>query len=412
MFDRDRVKFNFMKRKSILYFLNFYNDIDHTAPLIASQLREKVNVHVICNSHFEILSDLRFKYLAQSPFFHFHQLSLLPRNPGTSNEKRGPLKLWAKVGRELLFSSIWATFFLRFYGIGCVVFTWGRPRAKGIQKRVFDACMFNRVRTVCIPHGLNIYRNYDVNSALREKWIKTSRWPDFSDRNGFDKYIVQTSRHLDQHVFWGMDCNKLLAAGSLRFLPSWVEFNNSLIDDSRLLGPTATDNYRLVFFIPHWRYNVDYEATISLILRLASIPKLEIFVKGHTRGDAVSDSTIGQQKTSPLLHWNCAEESPALIRRANIVINFGSSVAIEAIVTGVPVIYPKYLHSNQTIFDDSGTVHMADNEDQVVEFLNQLKRGKLPGTSESAVRAFLKSEVFNNLPNEEAVIKLYRKTIG
>ena len=401
-----------MKRKSILYFLNFYNDIDHTAPLIASQLREKVNVHVICNSQIEIRSDIRFKYLAQSPFLHFHPLSLLPRNPGTSNEKRGPLKLWAKVVRELLFSSIWATLFLKFYGIGCVVFPWGRPRAKGIQKRVCDACMFNRVRTVCIPHGLNIYKNYDVNSALREKWIKTSRWPDFSERNGFDKYIVQSSRHLDQHVSWGMDRSKLLAAGSLRFLPSWVEFNNSLIDDSRPPRRTATDQYSLVFFIPHWRYNVDYAATISLILRLASIPKLEIFVKGHTRGDAVSDSTIGQQKTSPLLHWSCAEESPALIRRANIVINFGSSVAIEAIVTGIPVIYPKYLHSNQTIFDNSGTVHIAEDEDQVVEFLDQLKCGTLPDASEEAVHDFLKSEVFNYLPNDEAVIELYRKTVG
>lgn len=401
-----------MKRKSVLYFLNFYNDVDHTAPLIASQLRDGVRVHVICNSTFDIKSDVRFKDLAQSSFFHFHPFSGLPRNSGTSNEQRVSLKLWQKIVREALFNVFWAVLFLRFYGIKCVVFTWGKPRAKGMQKRVFDACKFSGVLAVCIPHGQNIYKNYDVNFALRENHMKTGRWPDFSDRNAFDRYIVQTSRHLTQHVAWGMDAAKLTAAGSLRFLPSWIHFNRSLIDNTALTKSSSRKNYCAVFFLPHWRYNVDYEATIALILRIASIPEIEIYVKGHTRGDSVASSTINQQKSFPLLHWNCPEESPVLIQRADVVVNFGSSIAIEAISTGVNVIYPKYLHSNQTIFDDSGAVFTAETEDQVVDFLDKLKCGQLAQPSETQVQQFIKSEVFGNLPNEEAVIKLYRTIIG
>ena len=400
-----------MKSPSVLYFLNFYNDVDHAAPIIRSQLNDQIPVHVICNSSFDITHDVRFGYFTRFSDFHFHPLRTLPRTSGISNEKRTPLHLWQKIIRELLFTRWWAVAFLKYHRISCVVCTWGRPRAKGIQRRFFEACKLTGVRTICIPHGQNIYKNYDVNSKLRENFRKTGKWPDFSDRSEFDRYIIQTNRHLVQHRTWGVKGDTLLAAGSPRFLPSWIRFNRELIQNSDLPCLPHTSNTRIVFFLPHWRYNVDYEATIRLIQRLGAIDNLDIRVKGHTRGDSITAEISERASKCPNLHWNSPEESPALIEWADLVINFGSSIAIEAIAAGTQVIYPKYLHSNETIYDDSATVNIAENEEQVTHFVNDFKQDLLPSPPRLEVQNFLSSEVFCDYSSEEDVIRVYRNQI-
>lgn len=400
-----------MQRQGVLYFLSFYNDVDHAGPVINSQLKDGVPVHVICNSQFDIRNDVRFRYFTRFSNFHYHPLRALPRTLGTANETRVPLKLWQKISREILFNRWWAVLFLAFHRIRCVVFTWGRPKAKGIQRRVFEACEFSKVRAVCVPHGQNIYKNYDVNSMLRKQFEETGRWPNFSDRDDFDRYIVQTERHLLQHRAWGMGPDKLVAAGSPRFLPTWISFNRSLIQDSNKSIVSNPCETCIVFFLPHWRYNVDYDATISLILRLAAIEDVEILVKGHTRGDAVEESTISKVRENLKLHWNSPEESPILIDRADVVINFGSSIAIEAIATATPVIYPRYLHSNETIFDDRNIACVAESDDQVIEFIERQKKGLLRTPSSYAVQRFLNTEVFNNMQFDEHVIRFYRDEI-
>jgi hypothetical protein len=400
-----------MKRSSVLYFLSFYNDIDHAAPIIDSQLKDQVTVHVVCNSRFNIKTDSRFRYFTRFQNFYFHPLRALPRTSGTSNQARGPLKLWQKVVRELLFSRWWAAIFLKHHQITCVIFTWGKPKAKGIQRRFFEACRLTGVGAVCIPHGQNIYKNLDVNTALRETFKRTGQWPDFSDRNAFDRYIVQTERHLSQVLAWGMSPNTAKAVGSPRFLPSWISFNRKLIRNTISQPAEQKHQTVIVFFLPHWRYNVDYDATIDLILQLSKDQELELVIKGHTRGDSIGNSTIQQSGNKSNIHWQSTEESPILIERADLVINFGSSIAIEALVTKTPVIYPEYLHHNETIFDNPDIVKVARNATEVIEFVSQYKKGQIHSPSALPLEAFLKTEVFNNYLLEDDVIQAYRREI-
>ena len=386
-----------MNRRSVLFFLNFYNDVDHAAPLIKDLLDKDCKVHVICNSDYAIDRDVRFRFLQEHSLFHYHKLGLLPRTGGLSNAERRPLNLSKRLFREIIFNKFWALGFLLIHGISCVVYTWGRPTAKGVQRRFFEGSRIAGIRSICIPHGQNIFLNYDVNTSLRKNFREHQRWPDFSDRNAFDLYIVQTEHHLDQHIAFGMDRKTLRAYGSLRFSPDWIEFNRKLLSLDKPSQVKSGSKTHLVFFLPHWRYNTSYESTLSLILRLSEINRLVLTVKGHTRGDDLDNETISLLKNKDNIIWaRPNDESPALIESSDLVVNFGSSIAYEAILTGIPVIYPKYLHSNTTVFDSFAVVNVAESESEAVALVHRGSTSSLSPPAPDELSRFADEEIYNH----------------
>ena len=383
--------------KRFLFITNFYNDVDHTAPLILDLLEKEHKVGVLGLTSYSLKDDIRVKELHRFRNFRTHFFSLLPRNTGTSNQKSGAISLPKKVFRELVFNFFFSLLFLKYYKYDVVIFTWGRPRAKGFQRQIFKATQALNIRSICIPHGQNIYINYDVNSALRAKFESTQEWPNFIDRNEFDAYIVQTERHRVQHVEWGMNPAKVHAWGSLRFDPNWVKINSGLYGDTASLLSVTPRNLSVVFFLPHWRYNVDEEACLELISRIIETPDIALRVKGHTRGDRLRDESIQRLTINEYVDLDCTLESTPLIDWADVVVNFGSSIALEAVVKKIPVIYPSFLHDNSTIFDDCDYVFNCQNYNDVISLL--LKPQLLASISEVAEKSrqqLIKSEVFNS----------------
>ena len=252
--------------KRFLFLINYYNDVDHTASLITEMLDNGHAVSLLCLTQYSIQNDIRIRKLLESKHFKIHKFCLLPRNAGTSNQKTGAISFYKKVFREIVFNLLFAILFLNRCCIDTVIFTWGRPRAKGFQRQLFKAARFLSIPTVCIPHGQNIYINYDVNTQLRKQYNEVGKWPDFSERNEFSAYVVQSKRHRQQHVDWGMTPDKILAWGSLRFDPLWISTNSKLYAPCSSHETSDTDRtLSIVFFLPHWRYNVDESLTVELI---------------------------------------------------------------------------------------------------------------------------------------------------
>ena len=381
-------------KRSVLLLINFFNDVDHSAPLILELLEREFFVHIICLTRFDISADLRIQHFRSWPNFTLHPLHLLPRSNARSNKTSAGLGLGRKIIRELLFNKIWGILFLSFYRINAVIFTWGRPRSKGLQRRVFLAADLLSLPTLCIPHGQNIYINYDVNKDIKEYYRENGQWPNFEDRNEFTKYVVQTNRHRRQHIDWGMHPGNVFAWGSLRFDPEWISYNFRLYQKSgRLYQDNLGYPTRIVFFLPHWRYNVDSGAVLQLLTFL--LDQLEdsfVIIKGHTRGDCISDEDIKTLSMNGNVAINSPVESTPLIEWANVVINFGSSIALEAIVKQKTVIFPYYLHSNQTIFDNCTAVMACESDEAVLNAINQPRSPH----EDIESRVIVENEVFNN----------------
>ena len=398
--------------KKFLFVINFYNDVDHCSPLVFDLLDKGHSVGIIGLTAFPMPEDLRIRWLSKFQNFQIHKFKLMPRNKGISNQHSGAISFPKKLFREVVFNWLFALCFLILGKYDCVIFTWGRPRAKGFQRQLFKAAQTLGRLAICIPHGQNIYINYDVNHALREKFKATSKWPDFSDRDEFDAYVVQTDRHRIQHIEWGMNPEKVRAWGSLRFDPEWIRTNSRLYPDDNSPKTCETDELAVVFFLPHWRYNVDEDSCIELIQRIMDLRHIALQVKGHTRGDRLSPQTIKQLEQHSNCNLDSQFESTPLIDWADVVINFGSSIALEAVVKHLPVIYPSFLHDNVTIFDNCNYVFDCRNYEDVILLLREPHRLTVPSnTGDNSRRSLIGSDVFNQNDNSNGVPDVYSQHI-
>jgi len=82
-----------------------------------------------------------------------------------------------------------------------------------------------------------------------------------------------------------------------------------------------------------------------------------------------------------------------LIDQADVVINFASSIGIEAILQRKPVCNPSYLNGNSTIFDRSGVVVDTESEAATLEFIASVMAGKGFDQDDLARDAFLRRYV-------------------
>ena len=77
--------------------------------------------------------------------------------------------------------------------------------------------------------------------------------------------------------------------------------------------------------------------------------------------------------------------------------NFASSIGLEGLGQGKPVINPTYLNGNQTIFDESGAVIDASSETEVIQSVQQLQNKSIdqlpsPDTIDRFLHAHVNAE--------------------
>lgn len=374
--------------RRILFILNNFNDVDHSAPLIHRLLKDGHKVLVVIFRNFDFRRDPRivsFSLEANFSVMSFSAPSLNGLMP----------TLFARALQHIRYGVHFSLFLLATKRINFCVYTWCNPLSKGIQTSLFKAAQLLGIPNICIPHGQNIFLNQDVNSLLRTRQREANSWPDFSSRNLFDLYIVQTEHHRKWNISWGMDAKIISSLGSMRFCSNWIPLNVSLfppylpkdwhVSQSRAL--------KIVFFVPHWHYNVDEEATLNLLSRISVLPDVVLSIKGHTRGDNVPRGLVQNLDLVNSVDLNSVVASPPIIAWADVVINFGSSIGLEAIQQKKVVINPRYLHSNSTVFDDSNAVYDSDSAESVVALLQDAQAGVLNPLPDASRQRLIRSEV-------------------
>ena len=122
-------------------------------------------------------------------------------------------------------------------------------------------------------------------------------------------------------------------------------------------------------------------------------------IKGHTRGDMVSTSDYAYLADLKHVDPDANAPSSSLITWADLVINFGSSIALEAIASRKHVINPAFLHKNKTVFDQSGAVHDALSISDVINLIEKSRSGDLIPSKLTATNALLNTEVFAGKEN-------------
>ena len=379
-------------KKTFLFHLRSYNDTDHITPVIDYFIKKKERVHVLYLSKFNYDEDYRIQYLKKSPLFSISRVNT-----------------FFKIRKHILFNSYLISLVEKFKIISVIHYLLRKIWVNKYLTKA-KACIFewsdsgvinlresklNKIPTICLPHGYNVYTNYDLNEHIESIKYKTGNWPDFSDRNKFDSYVVNSNRAKKQYLSWGLNKKTLKVLGSARYCKEWSEFNLSLLKKIDF-KKCSRNQLKVLFFLPQWDYKVNYLESIKVIKKISNNCNIFLVVKVHTRGSGslFREDYISLERSKNVI-VNSSIDSPSLVNWADVVINIASSIAIEALIQKRPIIYPFYLHRNKTIFDTPELVNLASGCEEVLSLLiNHYKGKKLFLPNKDFLKQFFINEVY------------------
>lgn len=375
-----------------LFFIRAYNDLDHFTPIIAEFVKRNENPIIISYCGLKLLNDHRVEYLKSIGATDFREMpdsKFISMSNAVTVYKKITRRIYnytrqrnnwiARLRRHLFFDFSDELKFLHDNNVGACVFEWGTPFIRGdLVLRFFLAAKSKGIKTVAIPHGANVFVNSDVTIGYRQQFAR-GKYPDNSDRNLFDYYVLQNPIRRDGWIRWGYDPIKTQAWGSPRFYPEWARKNASLCP---AYSPAFDHGVRLkVAFMQFQKdYNINKGEIEKTLKVLSRNPELCVVVKDSTRAgkEYFNRSKLSGQLGDSLMEW-CGNEvhSPSLIDWADCVIVFGSSIGLEVLIHDKFLINPLFFHSNSTLYEYFGASHDVRTIDELNQVLKAIKNGEL-----------------------------------
>ena len=122
-----------------------------------------------------------------------------------------------------------------------------------------------------------------------------------------------------------------------------------------------------------------------------------------------------EKETNVLQKMNNVEfesesSSTSLIKWCDMMINFGSSIGLEAIYQEKNIIYPRYLHSNQTIHDVTYTTHTANSSEEVYKYIDQFSSNQIAKIPKEQTKSLLKKVVYGSKEPHD-ILDFYYKSL-
>lgn len=386
------------------FFLNSYNDVDNIVPVIWKFLKMGEDLIIIFGTDFDYKNDYRIRYLQNE---HGLEVVKFPY---------GEYKFFSAKTLKRHFRYIFGSYkmyekFLKDYKISTCIFEWNVYYSSSLQGMFFGAAKNLKVPTMAIPHGVSIYSNKIVTKNDIEVYNKTGKIQQITFVNDVDLFIEPNIHTQDLHLFGGGNSEIHEVWGSARYYPEWAEINLEICPKFTA-NEFTNGKLKIVFMLPHWEYNVDVSETLSLIDKLADLPWVYLIIKDHTRGNGGLDNELRTKLNSlPNVDASVSAQSPALIQWSDVVINFGSSIGIEAILQDKVLINPAYLHTNQTIFEMTKSAFEPNDNSEVLEILNEIENNNLKPIPSINKKLLLKEAVYGG-KDEYDILEYYWKNIS
>ncbi len=378
---------------NVAVFLYSFNDIDHIAPVAWALLNKGHRVRAIMlDPERDGTNDPRIAFLERNALFSRHPVASVLDIPWTAwlfkqtaGETQGKMRRGLrKLLRMTGLSISRACAVLVEWQTDVCVFEWGSTGGHN-RKEFHMAARQLGIRTICLPHGMNIYIHADANQAMQSAMSTGQADKIRSDYVEYDAYVFQSEFHRDLEVALGVPTGITRVMGSARYCPEWADTLRGLYP---AFAPASAgpNTVKVVFMLPHWTYNVDRDATLALIEALARDSFVHLIVKDHTRGTGGLPNDMRASFKNLMGAETAADEpSVTLIAWSDVVICFGSSIALEAHLQRKILINPTYLHTNKTIFEETRSSIETLSQDHTLNILSEIRDGNAPSLPEDAI---------------------------
>ena len=204
----------------------------------------------------------------------------------------------------------------------------------------------------------------------------------------------------------GVQRKKIIVMGSARYCNEWMTQNKKILPRTMESNAESPDRLKAVFMTTRFAYKIDVDRMLKTFDILSRLEGIDMVVKPHTR----TGREAKVYENMPLA--NVAEfSSVELSEWADVVLAIGSSIIIEPLKQGKPVLYLKYLHENTTQYEELGACWTIYDEAELTDALLSLRDNKKMVTyPEENVNRFL-SEIIYGGPNERDVLRDYEDFI-
>lgn len=328
-----------------------------------------------------------------------HPRSLLPYAKSALGQYAQMIgKKCYKRSREKYYNASWARHVLEKSGAQALCFDHINPD-RYIAEIFLNAAIEKAIPTLALPHGVFIYTNNFVRIGSDEE----DRYDKF---NRFNYIITQNELRKQVLVRAGVNKEKIFVLGSARYCNEWMIENKKILPRTMKMNSDNQGTLKAVFMTTRFAYRIDVERMLKTFDILSEIEGIEVVVKPHTR----TGKEAKVYENIPLT--NVAEfSSVELCEWADIVLVIASSIIIEPMNQGKPVLYLKYLHENTTQYEEFGACWTIHNEDELKDALRSLQdnKTKAPYTDDDIDR-FL-SEIIYGARGERDVLKDYEDFI-
>ena len=380
------------KRKTVLFLLRAYNDIDHFTPIMWKLLDRGTRV-VFAFVAADYANDYRIKFLISC---------------GAEQVKSNLISRWAvqcrpnvrpRVLRSVTDRVVALTFGLWFlfrHSVRTVVNEWSGPYGRELAPYFLRPAHLLGLPVFSLPHGYHIYTTHEYNPTVAPRSTSGTSGPDFSSRNRYTKYVVQSRRIYNLCKSAGIEPKRLVMLGSARFCKEWAQKNAQLVE-TFAAEKKRSDTFTVLLFLGNWNYNIRHELCFELIRAISAMAGVHLIIKGHTRGRQIGGLTVEDQRqiesAGSVTYASDDQHSTALIAVSDFVVSYGSSILFEAMLQGKPSCNAAFVSSNPTIFDGSGAVFDAHTVDDVIDLINEEKAGLLDPVVREKLESFLKITV-------------------
>jgi len=397
------------KKKRLIFLVRAFNDLDHFTPVMWKTLQQGHHVELIFTD-VRIDQNYLIKFLKRE--------GIIERNPKYLRWYHSSFRPRFRGSRfcrllDAVLGVLPALFFLALRRRSSMIVEWGGISGRELARYFLVASRFLMIPTFSLPHGYHIWRNEIINDLMVAYGADHKKF-DFSERNRFRGIVAQSQNIGKFFQSRGVLKDKLLVIGSPRFSEEWVAKNLKLALEQYPDIASVSEKPFILIFLGNWDYRMNRESCLEMVNQLRRNRDVSILIKGHSRGDSVG-GLVAEERDSWLSdNVSYAGElipSNVLIHHAKAVINYGSSIGIEAIVQGKPLCNASFITENATIFDDSGVAYDAQCVDDVVNFVAKIVRSPEITTMTEETRAgFLKEHVYAG-GSEARVFDAYRDLI-
>jgi hypothetical protein len=427
---------------NFLFVLRSYPDIDHIAPMIWKCLEKGDRTILVFDQPYPYKEDYRIQFLMKYPRCEvLHLLGVESTSP------------WMRMASRIVWNYYTVRSLLKRYQCSACFFEWGEgvlphgrlrlltelrrslTKAKtkkvgttGFQLAPFLQLLSSRILRplrmhlimatrdcsipiFALPHGISTKLNIDYHPLHLELMHQNGGQLPLEDRNCFTAWVFSAEFHRQLMINHArMDPKIAQTWGSLRFCREWMEILKEICPKAPL-PPKQDGQVRLVFFLPKWGNLVDKQQTIALLKTIAEHQAIQLILKTHPRKGT---SELEEEFLTDLLnHPNVSlagdAHSSALIQDSDIVVDIGSSMAIEALLEAKYLIYPAYLHKNRLVFDAYGGCLIAHSQSDVHLFLDSIVLGVQPRLAETEIEHVLREVVYGGREPFDVPEDYYRR---